>query len=405
MKSALQLFISFLFISFIIHANATPSQTSSRIIRAQSLVSRDNGARSNNFVPEGIVFIPETNKLLISSTQFGSIISFNPQTGQATTKILGAGEGGDDPLLFGSIGLDYDSKLNLLFTPNSEREQLLGGEPQFNSSSISVVDLFGNRSTSVFIEGSKFANDLAYSSRLNSLFITDFLEFKIFRVDFPRVRKYYGGRYYHRRQRSLPAANELKVSLFSDAEILRPETRNFGPNGILVAPSGRYLITATSDGPTSKFIRFPLRRGQRGGRGEPQVVPIFDLEGKQVSGGDLDIEGYDGLEFGGFWYGRRRGSYRPTEIYAITGEAVLRFASFNNFRSLTLVETISTDMPECATSTTGTLGRRNLLYVLCTFGEPGEIAVLSIKIKPLARRTKRRIFFNERRESRPRYEK
>lgn len=383
--SYLFLLFSLLHLTLTTSTQATTYSTklpASKLTTIQQITSRDNGTRTENFVPEGIEYVKRTNTILLSSLAFGSIVAFDLNTGELTTKVLGAGENGTDPNLFTSVGLTYDERTKLLFTPNADRTRLTGGSPPFRDSSVSFVDVVGGKSRSIVVNGSVFLNDLSFARRLNSLFVTDFTGLKIYRVDLP------GGRYgRYGRGGVLPKVEDVKVEVFSDDDVLKPAMGMTGPNGIVVHPSNRFLITGTSEDVTSRFIKFRIGGyGERRGKavGKPYVIPFFDLEGRSLDG-KINITGYDGLQFGGR-------DWNPTEIFGVTRDVVLRFASFDHYRSLTLVERISTDIPECLNATTAADGANNSLYVVCTtFGEPGLSSVATIKVEKLSRGLRQKI--------------
>jgi sugar lactone lactonase YvrE len=187
-------------------ATAEPEQIS---LPANIIVER------GGFIPEGIEYDAENQRILTGSLSEGSIFQIHPD-GRVTTAIA-------DPDLVSSVGIEVDSQRNRLLVANSDRavfegvgtgQAMLGIYDLSTGSRIAMIDLAAAIEDAPADMG-YFANDVAVAAD-GTAYVTDTFANLVYRVD-----------------------TDYEASVFYQPDSAEP----LGPNGIVVHSDG-YLLVA-----------------------------------------------------------------------------------------------------------------------------------------------------------------
>lgn len=303
----------------------------------------------------------------------------NPNTGEATTLVTGALEGGTNPAFFSSIGLLTLRKQRMIYAAQGDFRRfnvvLTGAEapPEgFRPSSVVVADLNSDKESStkvINIPGSQLANDLAFDPRKGRLFVTDVFGKSIFQIENIAPT------------RQMKEVNTTPMaSLFANDTAIRGLGLAFGlsgPNGILYHPRN-FLLVARIDASNSGIVKYQLggRYSQDATVGTP--VPLFDRDGNSLDGKFNETFNFDGIELG-----QENNKVDPRQLFVVVASAVLRFYSADNYKTLTLVQQFNLSSP-CIAATTGIFGPDDKFFVTCTdFTNPANNAIVTIDVPPI----------------------
>jgi len=230
-------------------SSSFPSYSSSSLFRPIQLASPSLTVQISYFVPEGLTYDENNDRVILASLSTGEIRSF-PNTNQLTETEIGVGSLSSTLLYSGRFkGIDtpiagikvYD---NILYGAVGSIPPLTG--PFYGG--LLILDL-NNVSDVQLIDFSSLAagklmtpNDVVYSEYANAIFITDFYSYRIFKYDLTTQTL------------SIILQNGLLCSICSGDLVYD------GPNGI--ATKDNYLIVARSGtlsyGSTPALIKVPI---------------------------------------------------------------------------------------------------------------------------------------------------